>query len=94
MDKYLINLAKKIPGDWKILAIFLNISDEKIKEIEIDERGVVWQGYTMLKYWWKSRHKKILWYEELATAIIDGTDNRDLAETIKKEGPAINVRYR
>ncbi|XP_046853864.1 uncharacterized protein LOC124447007 isoform X4 [Xenia sp. Carnegie-2017] len=94
MDKYLINLAKEIPRDWKNLAIFLNISHEKIKEIEIDESGVVRQGYTMLKYWWKSRHKKILWYEELATAIIDGTDNRDLAETIKKEGPAINVRYR
>ncbi|XP_046853861.1 uncharacterized protein LOC124447007 isoform X1 [Xenia sp. Carnegie-2017] len=94
MDKYLINLARKIPSDWKNFAIFLNISHEKIKEIEIDERGVVWQGYTMLKYWWESRHKKILWYEELANAIIASTDNRDLAEKIKNEGPAINVRYR
>ncbi|XP_046853869.1 uncharacterized protein LOC124447008 [Xenia sp. Carnegie-2017] len=92
IEKYLMNLAKKIPGDWKDLAIFLNISDEKIEQIEIDERGVVWQGYTMLKYWWKSRHKKKLWYEELATAIIASTENRDLAEKIKKEGPDVPYR--
>ena len=87
-----MKLAKKIPCDWKNLAIFLNISHEKVKQIEIDERGVVWQGYTMLKYWWESRYKNMLWYEELATAIIASTNNRDLAEKIKKEGP--HVRYR
>ena len=81
MNNHLLKLAEKIPGDWKKLAIFLGISDSKIKEIHLDNRdNVVWQAYVMLKHWWTSRPPAAQpWGEELGKALCE-INRLDLAQ--------------
>ncbi|XP_046862471.1 serine/threonine-protein kinase/endoribonuclease IRE1-like [Xenia sp. Carnegie-2017] len=69
INKILLEFARKISDKWKNLAIFLNVKDAKIKDIELNHRDVVWQGFEMLKFWFESRENKQLWYEELAAAL-------------------------
>jgi hypothetical protein len=81
MNNHLLKLAQNIPGGWKELAIFLGISDSKIKEIHLNHRdNVVWQAYMMLKHWWTSRHQAAQsWREELNKALCE-INRQDLAQ--------------
>lgn len=90
IDSYLLELAEKITTEWKRLAIFLHIKDEKINKIDINETDVVWKGYTMLKVWWDSGGNENIWYEELATAF-RRIGKGALAKTIVKEGPNVTI---
>ena len=78
MSKHLLKLAKKIPGDWRMLAKFLDIEDCKIEEICLDyPHKVVWQAYMMLKYW---LHTAQSWRVELRGAL-EKMERFDLSET-------------
>ena len=81
MDNHLLKLARNIPGDWKIVAKVLGISDSKIKEIQLNDRDdVVWQAYLMLKHWWTSRSPAAQsWREELNKALC-AINRQDLAQ--------------
>ena len=90
IDSYLLELAGKITTEWKRLAIFLHIKDEKINQIDINQIDVVWKGYTMLKVWWDSGGNEKLWYEELARAF-HRIGKGALAQKIVTEGPNVTI---
>lgn len=82
-----MELARQVSDQWTMLAIDLKVDNPKIREIEADQRGVVWQGYNMLKYWWESREdNELFWFYELANAI-KNLGKQELAKTIIKKGP-------
>ncbi|XP_028397851.1 uncharacterized protein LOC114521572 [Dendronephthya gigantea] len=84
MDTHLLILADKIPGEWKKLAKFLKVGDNKIEEISLNHPGnVVWQAYMMLKLWWNSNcylaRPRNHWREKLRRGLSE-IDRNDLAE--------------
>ncbi|XP_046862415.1 uncharacterized protein LOC124455840 [Xenia sp. Carnegie-2017] len=85
IKQILLEFAKEIPDKWKDLARFLNVSDAKIKEIELDHRKLDWQGFEMLKFWWDNREKNQLWYEELAVAF-SKIEKKGLAKDLVNKG--------
>ncbi|XP_046862156.1 nephrocystin-3-like [Xenia sp. Carnegie-2017] len=89
INQILLEIVEEIPNKWKNLAIFLNIKDAKIKEIELNHRKVVWQGFEMLKFWFESRENKQLWYKELAAALRK-IEKNNLAEGVLHKGTTLN----
>ncbi|XP_046862482.1 uncharacterized protein LOC124455917 [Xenia sp. Carnegie-2017] len=85
IKQILLMFAQEIPDKWKYLAVFLNIKDAKIKEIELNNRDVSWQGFEMLKFWFESRENKQLWYKELAAAFCN-IEKNNLAEDVLLKG--------
>ena len=86
MDTHLMNLAKRIPENWDILAKYLGVSDHKIKAIELNyPSSVERRAYMMLKHWWRSRDEAAqCWREELSKALCEIKRN-DLARDFTAE---------
>lgn len=81
MQKHLLRLAKNIPGDWKEVAIYLGVRDNKIEEISLNHpNNVSWQAYEMLKCWWSSHGEAAQpWREKLSEALCE-IGRHDLAK--------------
>jgi FtsZ-binding cell division protein ZapB len=71
MAKHLMKLAQKVTRVWKVLAIFLDVSNAKQDEISLNNKeSVVLQAYEMLNHWWVSKGKHARsWRDELRDAL-------------------------
>ena len=83
-------LAAKIPGTWKPLARFLGVKEEKIEEIEANNRAkVVEQAYQMLWFWRTHlASDSPSWSESLGKALCEEMVGRnDLARELFNYSP-------